>query len=690
MLFCCSSTFSQKDREIGLMVQEYLQEDVAQKKYDLIQSLMEADALLSLNEAKQLSFSLKTAAEEQNQPLLNVFGDLILADVFFYKNQLDSAIYYYVNQALSAEIESEAMLAGFGYGNAAYCLEAKGQLGEALLYRNKAKSLAPLSGDDRVIADAYFNIGNLYSKFNEIDSSSLYLKKTIELDRKVNNMQGMVHNITFLINQYIKGDNFEEAKLLCEECVRESENIAYKRGLATCYHLFSIVNQKTNKFEESLSNINKAIKIDQERNDATRMGQLLMTKAEIYESLNPQEAVELYKQSIYSNKSNDNIKGQCAAILDLANYYYKLNDFENCEIKLEEVAQLIKDFDIQNIEVDYLDLKYELLKKQGQLSSANNILERKNRLMQSKMEDLITNQTSQLSSGFDLYKVEKELDRLALEHEISQLRDQRKKNIYILLGLSFLFTTLIAYFAFQNQKNKNAVLRKNTEEEKLKLNYLVLEKEMDALRSQMNPHFLFNSLNSINDYIMHSNPKLASNYLAKFSKLMRTILNNSKNKFVSLDDELKAISLYLEMEKLRFKDKFDFEISLPDEDHLGQFLIPSMLIQPYVENAVKHGMMHSETKGFILVKLVLLDNGRLEITVKDNGIGRANAALLKQAKDPKRKSLGHEITNSRIELLNQIYNVDAKLNYRDLENPTGTEVIISLTPISKHQQNAKS
>ncbi len=216
-------------------------------------------------------------------------------------------------------------------------------------------------------------------------------------------------------------------------------------------------------------------------------------------------------------------------------------------------------------------------------------------------------------------------------------------------------------------------------EKNIDLEKQLLEKELTALRSQMNPHFLFNSLNSVNNYIMKENPQLASKYLVRFSQLMRTILNNSKQKFVSLQQELEAIRLYVELENLRFKDKFDYKIIVQESLSSNQVLIPPMLIQPYVENAIKHGLIPKESVGRLSLD-ISAERRVLKILVNDDGIGRAASENSKNAQEKQRKSHGMEITSNRIDLMNKIYDLDAVIKI--IDKSKGTQVKLTLKLIT--------
>ncbi len=229
--------------------------------------------------------------------------------------------------------------------------------------------------------------------------------------------------------------------------------------------------------------------------------------------------------------------------------------------------------------------------------------------------------------------------------------------------------------------------RINTLREKLKLkttyDIKIAEIEMKALRAQMNPHFIFNCLNSINRYIVKSDEKTASSYLTKFSKLIRLILDNSASETISIEKEMETLKLYIDMEALRFDHVFDYTIDAAAEIQYTQTEIPSMLIQPYVENAIWHGLLHKEKeRGLLNIHFSKPDDKTVVVTIKDNGVGREKAEAQKSKDALKRKSYGMQITSDRIKLINNLYKMNATVTINDLKNgdgnATGTEVVIQI------------
>ncbi len=206
--------------------------------------------------------------------------------------------------------------------------------------------------------------------------------------------------------------------------------------------------------------------------------------------------------------------------------------------------------------------------------------------------------------------------------------------------------------------------------------------ELKALRAQMNPHFVFNAINSVQYFITNNDPVSSQKYLSKFAKLIRYVVDNSKPLAIPLSKELEALNLYLDLEWLRFENKFEYSIDINKNVDVEGVQIPSMLIQPYVENAIWHGLMHKDSKGKIKIEISRYENV-LFCVIEDNGIGRKRSQeIIKEKNNNYHKSVGLSITHERLEVINQQHNTKLTVNVIDLEdndgNGIGTRVELNL------------
>ena len=205
--------------------------------------------------------------------------------------------------------------------------------------------------------------------------------------------------------------------------------------------------------------------------------------------------------------------------------------------------------------------------------------------------------------------------------------------------------------------------------------------EAKALKSQMNPHFLFNSLNAIDHYILNNDRATASDYLSKFSKLIRKILDFSNMPLISLNEEIEALKLYLKMEQLRFPEKFNYRINIDSRLNTTCMKIPPLILQPFVENAIWHGLLFMDEPGLLSIDVKGQDD-KIICTIDDNGIGRKKSEQIRTSTSTKRKSHGITITEERLRLNNQLYNLGGEISIKDKydmdDKATGTKVIIKI------------
>jgi ligand-binding sensor domain-containing protein len=219
---------------------------------------------------------------------------------------------------------------------------------------------------------------------------------------------------------------------------------------------------------------------------------------------------------------------------------------------------------------------------------------------------------------------------------------------------------------------------KDRERERSEINKRISQLQLKALHTQMRPHFIFNCLSAINSHIIKFETVKASEFLSQFSKLMRGILENSTESWITLEQELETLRLYLVMEGLRFEDKFSYTIEVEEGISPSKILIPSMIIQPYVENAIGHGLLHKEHgTGIVNIKF-LTGDGNLKCIIEDNGIGRERSSQIKQRSIISRKSLGLQITSERLQLLQGSSAADIQDLKNELGEPTGTRIVIML------------
>ncbi len=398
--------------------------------------------------------------------------------------------------------------------------------------------------------------------------------------------------------------------------------------------------------------------------------QIQITQDQILKSdqLTNQEKIEVRSGIANNAKLNFSNDAQVKENLKIAELYEADKNYVEAERFIEVSKDLIKPETDAVIAAEVFKKSSELKQNQGKIAESLKDLEAYT-LSKEKAIRLLEND---LKEQIEIVKGQQQIDLLQRDYDLeekdkslmqSQLRTQ--KIIIGLLSLILLASLVFFYFLYKNVK------------EKRKANQRLLLK---SLRTQMNPHFIFNALNSVNNFIAKNDEKAANKFLSEFSRLMRKVLDYSQKDFISFEEEIELNELYLKLEHFRFRDKFEYVFQNNTSKEGYDIEVPPMLIQPFIENAVWHGLRYKEGKGQLDVEIKELANN-LIVIVKDNGIGREKSKALKTKNQKKYKSTGLENVSKRIGLINEIYNKNYKINVSDLypdNEETGTIVEISI------------
>ncbi len=351
-----------------------------------------------------------------------------------------------------------------------------------------------------------------------------------------------------------------------------------------------------------------------------------------------EEAIPFLAESIKEASSQGDLVVEKDATRRLSEVYRNRGDFEKALELYQQYVALVDTLYIRKEQELGQAARFssELASRQSRINS----LEQERELSQSK---------------YDLALAEQRL-----------VQEINKRQQYIIYSLIFglILTGLAAFFYYRSNRQKELA------------NHLLALK---GLRTQMNPHFIFNALNSVNHYIARNDERSANRYLNDFSRLMRTVLDNSERDFIPLTEEVELLELYLKLEHARFPDKFEYAVEVDPHLDLEAFSIPPMLLQPYVENAVWHGLRYKEEKGRLEVRIGPESPGVLRIEISDDGIGRKQSAAVKTRNQQRQKSKGMGNIRKRIEILNRMYGDRIAANVTDLnEDGTGTKVVLTL------------
>lgn len=354
--------------------------------------------------------------------------------------------------------------------------------------------------------------------------------------------------------------------------------------------------------------------------------------------------------------------------LQVANLYEAEDNLPKAEEFIATSKELIDENTAVAVVAEVYKKSAEINRKVGAFDAALLDIERYSRAKEQAIRDLETELAQQIEIVKEQQKIDlnrKDFDIESKEKELLGVQLQKQKIISGFLGLLLLAALVSFYFISKSVRAKR------------RANQMLLLK---SLRTQMNPHFIFNALNSVNNFIANSNEKAANKFLAEFSRLMRKVLDYSQRDFISFEEEIELNKLYLKLEHFRFRDKFDYEFQDHTTANTYELAVPPMLIQPFIENAVWHGLRYKESKGNLQVSINEVDGGLL-VTIKDDGIGRKKSQALKTKNQRKYKSMGLENVSKRIALINELYQKNYAIEVQDVDEEaedTGTLVSIKI------------
>jgi tetratricopeptide (TPR) repeat protein len=443
------------------------------------------------------------------------------------------------------------------------------------------------------------------------------------------------------------------------------------KGIALIYNNLGVMNQGEGHATESLLYFKRAVFFYNKAGVLRGKSMALSNVGNVYQQKGAIDSALFYYRKAYAIDSILNSPADMAtSLLCLSSAYYEKKQLEKAKTLALKGLSYAKKVNSLTDQATAYELLKNIYRYQKNYSKALESYDKLRNISDSIYNEKVIEQVSTLQMKYETEKKEQEIKLLQAQNKLKESNLKMQKSIIWVLGLVVLFAVLLAYGFYNRIKLRNANKEAKMERDKLDV-------ENKLLRVQMNPHFIFNALNSIQSYITVHEANLAELYLAKFASLMRSILQNSTQNVISLEEDLKTLRLYLELEQLRFNQRFDFTIRVADDVDEEFTEIPPMLIQPFVENAIKHGIANkTEGHGIIQIEITAKQN-ILSCCIIDNGVGREKSAKLKQH-IPGYKSMGMQLTADRLKLLKQQLNIDIDIQYVDIkgknEEALGTRV----------------
>jgi sensor histidine kinase YesM len=528
-------------------------------------------------------------------------------------------------------------------------------------------------------------LGLLYTTIGDYDQGVFFASQSLSKRKEMSDHSCVARSLTGMANFYkAVGANEDALNYYYEtRAYAEKHSLDYRfthwnflaESLASLYRLL-------NKPDSSLLYLQEAIQTNPDNlNIKAAIGEILLSKKQ-YDS-----ALQIFLQPIEHLRKENDKWDLMRVLLNAAKAYAGKGNNKNALRHAYESLSIASAADVRPIIIENYALLSTLYSNLTNGDSAYYYL---------KLATELRNELTKTTFLFRLSDYKKTADynaqheRIATLDKNNKMLDQANKNkeeklrqaslLKWVFGAALLITLIAAVFIYRSQKLKRKNEQLENQKAKSDLKLKASELEMQALRAQMNPHFIFNCLSSINHFILKNETDAASDYLTKFSRLIRIVLIHSKNKLIPLEDELEMLRLYLDMERLRFKNSFNYNINFINSIDIDNIYIPPLLLQPFAENAIWHGLMNKDGEGHLEISLYT-ESDFLICHIIDDGIGRKAAAELKTS-DEKKKSLGLKITRERFDLLNETDEKKTFFEFEDLldenGNAAGTKVMLKI------------
>jgi tetratricopeptide (TPR) repeat protein len=450
------------------------------------------------------------------------------------------------------------------------------------------------------------------------------------------------------------------------------EELENNLGLAINYQNIGECYEAQDKLEEALENFQIALTLNNQIN--SNRGKIICgySIAHVYVHQNKSEEAEDILVPVLKNARRlGDQKIISEVLINLGIALLEQKKYKEADNRLREGLKIAEQYKLPEQIIDACKPLSKLWEGQGDYKKALQYYQQAKSLESEITNTFNLSYVTELTTKYETEKSANELQELASENERVKTRLRKNQTSLLIGGFALALLAGIFYILYRQYQLKN--------DKKL----LTLEQTM--LRSQMNPHFLFNSLNSIKLYIINNEKKNAVHYLNKFSKLVRKILEASSLKEISLADELETVELYMNIENIRFSDEINFNVSIDDDIDIHTVKMPSLILQPFLENALWHGLSSKEGEKNIDLKVSKGNSNFIDISITDNGVGRDASEIIKKSKVLKRKSVGIAITKERLANFAKDYQNTFDVAIIDLfdkeHNAVGTQVVLHIPTI---------
>jgi len=620
----------------------------------------------------------------------------------------DSANHYFkLAFDIYQKLENYKGMGSVSYG-LGYLYSFKGNLTESEKYLQKGLMYFSKIHNKTGIYNSYHALSYIYKQNKEYEKAEEYINKAIVYAKQTKDLSAQANFYNSKGNIYKDQALFEHAIDIYFEALKLWEEAGDSAGTAIAHGSIGNMYYYQKDYKKALEYLFKKLPISVKRNDYWEVSKTYNTIALVCNDQGKYDSSLIYmKKSLQLNLMMNFPSGIADAYNNLASTYYLMSITDSAVYYADKSIIIARNiYDQPKLATFYIlrgkiylksgneqkalkDLKrgYAIAKKlempfeisdaskllssiysgNGHYKEAFNMLSEHNIMQDSLNKAENIRKITQLELQYEFDKKQRKIENKIKQERLANEAKMQQQRIYI-FGLSIVLVFFVLFGIL--------IFRQKTLQAKFK----TIELGQKLLRTQMNPHFIFNSLCAIQDYMFSNSAKEAGNFLSRFAALMRQILENSRTEYITVENEISMLNNYLEIQKLRFEKKFTYQIDIDEAIDKETFGIPPMLAQPFIENAIEHGLIPKKEAGKILIHLYL-QNGLISYEIEDNGVGRKEAMKTKEDQKVARESLATTLTRERLAYLKKQTGKNSFFQIVDLlENnePAGTRVTFSI------------
>ena len=631
----------------------------------------EKNSILKKTYTKYLSIAYN------NEGAYHLFNEQFEEAVRLYKRsfQISNTIKYHIGSSLSLQ-------------NIGTAYDYLGKIDSTLVYLKKAHHFAQLSKNKTSLAYVFTDLGYVYNNLGNNQLAIRYNLQALPLFEKIQDLEGLERTLFALGRIFDNQKDFKTSHTYYLKCLEIDRKTKNKERLGLVLTSLAATNFALKNFQKALSYNNEAFELSNHMHNEDFIAAAHKNYGDIYFEKNEIEKAKshyLKAESIFKKIQSDihlsKVQIKLATIFFHQNQLPKAKDYGLKAFELSKKTKLPSDQKNAAAILSQIFSNENDFQKAYKYKSISSDIGEK--IYYDESKEIALKATYQ----YETEKKEAAIKALNQKNRITELESKKKTTTLYLVILFFtgIITTSYVLFSRYKEKKKNEILQNQlTETEKLlAAEKKVTESELKALKSQMNPHFIFNALNSIQMQFMYGDKIIANEQLSNFTYLTRQILEVSGKKNIPISDEIELVTKYLELEKMRFQKDFTYLITVSENIDPDFHKIPPMLLQPLVENSIKHGLLHQKGNKKVSVHFDIdQEETYLICTVIDNGIGREKSAEIKAKNYATHNSFSTQAIEQRLELLNKKLQLPKLITYTDVVNENheiiGTQVVINI------------